>query len=592
MHFDALTLASISTELRQKLLPGRVQQVLLVDDQRIGLEIYASQQRQYLLISASPTDARIHLVTNKLRRGPDAQPPLLLLLRKYVRNAILDTIHQPDPTERVLRLGFEHAEHGSTTLIVELIGRMSNLILTGPGDRILDCVRRVRGDGAGGRNLWPGATYMPPPTQGKLSPLPTPDAKATAELTLLLQQGGRLWRLLVDGVAGISPTLAREIAWRTAGNSQVDAAEVDGARLKEVLNSLWAPIYTNQWEPGVVTDQEQVIGFAPYMLHFTGHFEPTSSMSQAVERLHGADHSSVATGTPQSQKADPYAAQRNSVAAVIRKVRKRLERNLTALQAEEPAPDEAARLRVEAEWLLALSSQIAEGQRQLTIDLGEEQMVITLEQDKTAVQQADGMFKRAAKLERAAEFIPQRRGLLQTDLDFLAQLESDLRFAENQPEIGAVEEELLRAGLVVNRKRTKPSTAQSTAQPLRYLSPDGVAILVGRNARQNEMVTFKMAGPDELWLHAHGAPGAHVVVRTGGQSVSEETLRMAAQLAGYHSGLRGEKAAPISVTTRRFVTRVPGGRTGQVYVRNADTITVPAELPAAVFVSPSKQQER
>ncbi|MCB0092375.1 MAG: NFACT family protein, partial [Caldilineaceae bacterium] len=89
----------------------------------------------------------------KLRRGPDSQPPLLLLLRKYVRNAILDTIVQPDPIERVLRLGFEHAEHGSTTLIVELIGRMSNLILTGPGDKILDCLRRVRAQGEGQRAL-------------------------------------------------------------------------------------------------------------------------------------------------------------------------------------------------------------------------------------------------------------------------------------------------------------------------------------------------------------------------------------------------------------------------------------------------------
>ena len=592
MHFDAITLASINAELNQKLLPGRVQQVLLVDEQSIGLEIYASQQRQYLWLNADPAAARIQLLAEKLRRGPDSQPPLLLLLRKYVRNAILDTIVQPDPIERVLRLGFEHAEHGSTTLIVELIGRMSNLILTGPGDKILDCLRRVRAQGEGQRALWPGAIYAPPPKPAKIEWFDLTDAALAAEFKKMLRQDGKLWRVLVDTLAGFSPTLAREVAWRAAGNSQAAATVADVDKLIQTVRALWQPVQNGHWQPGLVVEDGRAIGFAPYVIHFRGEFAPMPSITQAVARFYEAPHRHAPGVAVAAQSADAYAAQRGAVNAAIGKVRKRLARNLDALAGEEPAPGQVEQMRIQAEWLLALSSQIAEDQQQLDIDLDGQRLTIALDPHKTPVDQAEAMFKRAAKLARAAEFIPQRRAALQADLDFLAQLAVDLHFAENHPEIQAVENELRKAGLINERKRTKTTHAPTSAQPLRYLSPDGLAILVGRNARQNEQVTFSLAGADDLWLHAHGAPGAHVVVRNGGQPVSEETVRMAAQLAGYYSGLRGEKAAPITITTRRFVTRVPSGRTGQVYVRNADTITVAAELPddALLISTPSKSR--
>ncbi|MEZ4661140.1 MAG: NFACT RNA binding domain-containing protein [Caldilineaceae bacterium] len=592
MHFDAITLACVNAELNQKLLPGRVQQVLLVDEQSIGLEIYASQQRQYLLLTADPAAARVHLVPEKLRRGPDSQPPLLLLLRKYVRNAILDTITQPDPSERVLRLGFEHAEHGSTTLIIELIGRTSNLILTGPGAKILDCLRRVRGGDADSRSLWPGAIYSPPPKPDKIEWRAANDAALYAQFEKLLRQEGRLWRALVDGVAGVSPTLAREIAWRATGDSQAAVTDANIGQLVQAFRELWQPVQNGDWQPGLVWEDGQLVGFTPYPIHFRGQFESTPSISQAVARLYGAQRHTAADAVLPRQTADAYAAQRGAVKAAIRKVRNRLARNLDALTGEEPAPGAVEQLRTQAEWLLALSSQIAEGQAQLEIALDEQPLTIALDPHKTPVEQAEAMFKRAAKLARAAEFIPQRRATLQADMEFLAQLEMDLQFAENQPEIQAVENELRKTGLIAQRKRAKVIDAPTSAQPLRYLSPDGLAILVGRNARQNEQVTFKLAGADDLWLHAHGAPGAHVVVRNGGQPVSEETLHMAAQLAGHYSGLRGEKAAPIAVTTRRFVTRVPGGRTGQVHVRNADTITVAAEVPDDAILSPERSKSR
>ncbi|MEZ4831010.1 MAG: NFACT RNA binding domain-containing protein [Caldilineaceae bacterium] len=163
------------------------------------------------------------------------------------------------------------------------------------------------------------------------------------------------------------------------------------------------------------------------------------------------------------------------------------------------------------------------------------------------------------------------------DRAFIEQLQSDLALAENQPEIVSVREELRRRLPAARPKRQR--SAPDRSNPLRFLSPDGFAILVGRNSRQNEIVTFKEANAEDLWLHIRDLPGAHVVIRNGGQPVGEETITAAAQLAAYYSSQRGEQAVPVAVTPRRFVSRMAGGRTGQVYYRNEETRAVAAAKP-------------
>ena len=205
---------------------------------------------------------------------------------------------------------------------------------------------------------------------------------------------------------------------------------------------------------------------------------------------------------------------------------------------------------------------------------------IDLDPRYTPVEQAQRMFKRAGKLDRAASFIPGRQAILQGDLAFLDQLRTDLALAQSQPEIAAVQEELRDAGFIRRRrKHDAPRSGKATSLFLRYLSDDGFPILVGRNARQNEIVTFGEAKADDLWLHVRDMPGAHVVIRSGGRPVSAETLQAAAQLAAFHSRARDERAVAVMVAERRHVNRAPGGRPGLVHVRTSETITVPGEDP-------------
>ena len=584
MHFDALTLAAVQAELSGLLVPGRVQKLLMPDEQSLGLEIYAQGQRHYLLLSAHRQASRVHRVPHRLRRGTERQPPLLLLLRKFVRGARLEAVRQPQPTERILTLHFDHPAQGVSTLVVEPMGRLSNLILLGPGEIILDALRRVPASDQARRVILPRQPYAPPPPQAKLPPLDDGRSGYYQELARILERNDPLWRVLVRHLAGTSPTLAREVAWRATGHPDTPAQDAPILAVIQALQELWEPVRSGAWAPGVALDETgRILAFAPYRLHFLGRFQPTSGISEAVARFYAAQ----AAQGPQEQtspagSSDPYAGQRNRVRQLLRQAEKRVQRQLAALAQDEPRPGEPEELRAQAEWLLALASQIQPGQRELRVDLGpEEQLVIPLDPDRSPVEQAERLFRRAAKLERAARFIPQRRAKLEADLAFLAQLGSDLALAQNQPEIAQVEEELRRAGLLRRERKRRPAKGGATGGPLRFTSPEGFTILVGRNARQNERVTFREAKGEDLWLHVRDAPGSHVVIRSGGRAVSPETVRMAAQLAAYYSSQRGERAVPVAVTRRRFVSRAPGGHPGLVHIRHEETVTVPGELPEA-----------
>ncbi|MCB0190239.1 MAG: NFACT family protein, partial [Caldilineaceae bacterium] len=564
MHFDALTVACVAAELQQTIEGARVQQILAVDEQSLGMELYAQRQRYYLLLTADPKASRVHLVHSKLRRGVTKDSPLLLLLRKYVRGGQLTTIDQPDPTERLLFFHFSHPEHGKTRLVAECITQRANLILINQEDRILDCLRRSWESTGVQRPLMPKQPYQLPPQPEKFAPYPhlaiqVPTVSPT-QFELLLQAGGPLRRLLVSNFAGISPTLAAEVAWRATGSIDGGAEEADATVVAQILYGLWNATATGQWQPGIWLAEDAVAGFAPYEVHGRGEFVATASISVALERYYDAartvaaqpDQETTATGLDSPH--DSYHALRQTVRGLLDQADRRLQRQLAALDADEPAPGEAEQLRLQAEWLLALHNQIEPEQPILEVDLGERTLRIPLIEGKKPVEQAEQMFDRAAKLERAAQIIPERRTKLERDLDYVEQLRLDLEQAENQPEIAAIQQELGTMGLLSTTgqstisKVIRPGSSVGSGQPLRYYSTEGFQIVVGRNARQNEKVTFDIAKGEDLWLHARGAPGAHVVIRSGGQQVSAETIRMAAQLAAYHSKLTGELAATVIVT--------------------------------------------
>jgi predicted ribosome quality control (RQC) complex YloA/Tae2 family protein len=559
MYFDALTLRAIAEELRRDLIGGRVQDVLTLDEHSVGLEIYAGHARHYLLLSADALRPRVYRASAKLRRGTDETSPLLLRLRKELEGAHLMRVEQP-PGERVLALVWEGAAGAPVTLLAECMERRANLVLVANG-LVLECARRVGHDVNRARVTLPGQPYQPPPPQRKL------DAHAVtpAQLAALLDapQHSALSTsaaALVAGLRGISPLAAREAVYRACGR-------VDERPAPEALHAVLAALLV-ETAPSLAWDGEELAAFAPYTLTHLANLrlEHVASASLAVERYDGASAGTFAG-------ADAYAARKQGVRAELDSARARLTRKRDALQREIAQAGELERLRQAGELLLTYAHTVRPGQRELRAAYGpdEPEQVVALDPRLSAVQNAQDYFHRYEKAKSAARDLPARLAVIQADLDYLSQLYADLDLAESFPGIDEVRQALSATGWLSTPPVKRRPVARSG--PLRVVSPAGVVIWVGRNARQNDELTFKRARPDDLWLHVREGPGAHVVIACGGQPVAESALQQAAALAVQHSPRRGETGVAVVVTARRYVRRVPGGRPGLVTYRHERTVS-------------------
>jgi predicted ribosome quality control (RQC) complex YloA/Tae2 family protein len=559
LYFDALTVSAIADELRHTLLDGRVQQVVQVDDLTLGLEVYAQHQRQYLVASAHSQRARVHRTHTKLRRGVDTPMPILLLMRKHVRGGRIVAISQP-PFERILHLEIASAE-SACSLIVETMGRHSNVILCGADGTVMDSVKRVGPRMSRVRPILPGNRYEPPPPQKKLAPTDVSERQLRMML-LDARPAQPVWRALVNGIRGVSPLLAKEIVHRAMGSIETRAEEI--AQITPLLGAydrLMEHVWDHAWEPCVALDEGQPVAFAPYLLTQYRDWEQFETISEAIDRYEEA----VAS-------ADAYGPVRAQVQELLDRARQRAETRRESLERQLIPQEELDRLRLSGEMILSYAHAVRPGQRQLEaqVDVDGPPIVIALDPDKTAVENAQDYFRRYEKSKTATADIPRLLKSARTELAYLDQLATDLSLASNRPDIDEV-----RSALVERGYATRKRGAQiQRGQPLRVTSADGMTILIGRSARQNHEVTFRRAAPDDLWLHAVDVPGSHVVVKASGVAVPGETLRQAAELAAYYSASRGEAGVDVAYTQRRYVRQIKGAGPGMVTYRHEQAIRV------------------
>ncbi len=548
--FDATTLKSVTDELNAKVSHGRIQEVVQLDALAFGFEIYAAHARHYLYVSLHADEARIHLVSGKLRGSGETPSLMLLLLRKYAQGALVDEIRQL-PHERVLQIRLDHATEGISTLIVETIGRYSNLILTDVDGTIIDALKRVPAEINRTRTVLPKQTYAPPPPQSKLNPETLSSADLARELDK--SRGMRLWQTLVKSIAGVSPLLAREIAYRLDGNTE---AFVDPARASSALTILQV-LTQPPWQPTVAFQAQEPVEYAPYVLKQYTDVRQFDSISLAIEAFYGAPES--------------YAAVKETLRTEIAEARDRLVRKRDSLAQSLPALEQVERWREQGELILAYASQIQPGQSTYAAETETGFVEIPLDPKATPVENAQRYFKDYHRAKDALARVPPLLQAAQVDVEYADQMLNDLELAESRAEIDAVVQAAREAGLLsVARARNRAAEAA----PRTLMSRDGLQILVGKNARQNDEITFRRARPDDLWLHTRNVPGAHVVILRGGGEIPASTVEQAAELAAYYSQARGEANVDVIVAPRRNVHRLRGGKPGMVSVRGEEIMRV------------------
>lgn len=547
MHVDFLTLACLRDEL-DRLLGARVQHIMLLDELSISLELYAGR-RYYLLLSAHPQLARILLPSEQPRRGPDVEPPILLLLRKWLRGARMTDVTQP-PWERILIFHFEGAQ-GCCQLIAEIMERYSNLVLVGPDGRVLDAIKRVGPEMNRKRATLPGQPYQMPPPQANRQP------PVAVDWTTLLRSAPPeqpLCSILTSHLLGVSPTLAREIAARATGNSLALVRDADPSAAEKCAAELFAPLINGMWQPHIGLDEHgKIVTWAPYPLVQCSRSEPVATISDAMERFF-TGHTSQ----------DTYATARREVQRAIDAAKHHVKQALANVRAQIPDEREIHWLREAGELLLIHQNMVEQGADQAMLpDYEGALRCITLDPTRSIIENAQIYFHRYRKVMRAAQGLPTRIAELEAEIAYLDQLAVDLRMAQTRAEIDAVREELAEAGWI-----SRPRYTSAAKSGPRHLVIGGFTVYVGRNARQNEEVTFKLASPDDLWLHVRGQPGPHVIIKCGGREVPEHVIEQAARLALNDSAT----TALVDITQRRFVRRMPGGRPGMVVYHNEQTL--------------------
>lgn len=608
MYFDALTLAAVADELRETILGGRIQRVLLTGPLSVGLEIYAHGRRRQLIASAHPQLARVHLVRGKLTRGVEQDTPLLLLLRKYLLGGRIVAIEQP-PLERILLLSIvkpqetrkpedgqgpgADAEAGDeadgdqdapqddasgqlaeepappnrplgpllrSELIIEPQDRRSNLILVDDNNLVLECIKRVTPK-MSSRVMLPRRPYELPPKLEKRDP-----QLATAAGIEALAAGGEkdLARALVGAYRGVSPQVAREVSFRAIGRP---TAKLDEPLPAYTIAARLRELFTTPWQPSLAPGPEGPAAYAPYLIGHLPGAALQESIGAALEQFYAA-----------REQLSGHQQRRDALAQQLAAARERLARRRDQIAGELEKARELEQLRWEGEMIFAFLHELRPGQAELMV----EGQRIALEPRRSPIEQAQERFKAYDKAKSALAGLPERLAAADAHLSGLDQLAALLAISDEYDQIEQLAQEAEELGYL--REHPDPATARRRkrtlkAPALQLTSSDGFPIYVGRSARQNEEVTFRIGRSEDTWLHVRTIHGAHVIVRSGGRELPERTLEEAAGLAAYFSQARDEPLVEVDLCRRALVRKVPGGPVGLATYRAERTLRVAPRRP-------------
>lgn len=590
--YDALTISAIVDELSTELEGARIQRLAHSDALTIVLELYAGRKRRWLTLSADHDNARALLGSKSGERDADHVSPLLLLLRKYARGGQIVAVSQPRH-ERIIQfsiakimgnlddddgdIGDDASEPDivCSELIIEIMGRRSNVMLLDDEGRIREAVKRVPASMSRVRPILPGKPYLPPPPQDKLDPL-----RAGGDTLYAASRSGtgKLDRWLVGQFVALSPLLAREILFRAAIEPEATVADLsseDTARIASATRGVFVPLETSEWQPYLYEFEDGGAEFSAIELRSLTSADAITSVPQPTV-LEAAEQAWQLGPAAAPGRGDRHAVRRDRILTEIDSARERVQQRLRSLEQQQERSEDGERLRETGDLIYAYVWMIEPGQTELTTPEG---TVIKLDPTLTASENAQEYFERYRKAQSASEQIPEMVASTRQQLAYLDQMRSMVNLSTGYDEIEAARQEWTEyaettPGVTRASRNRGARPAASARKPRQYRTAGGDTILVGRTGQQNDAVTFSIASPDDLWLHARDQPGAHVIIRPASAEASQESIEAAAQLAAHYSNGRNSTTVPVDVTQRRHVRKIKGGGPGMVTYRNEYTLQV------------------
>ena len=545
MAFDAYFLTAVLQEIRDKATGARIEKIHQPSRDTVLLLLKCQGGREKLLLAANPASPRLHL-TNESPENPAEPPMFCMLLRKHLSGARLSSVTQP-PMERLAVFTFdcidELGDPVQKKLIAELMGRTCNIYLLGSDNRIIDCLRRIGIDDHIKRPALPGLYYQEPEPVCKTDPRTlTPEDY----LHLLSLPGADLLcDRLMDTLGGLSPLVCREAALYAMGDTQ---ARLENGNIEEISRKL-AEFFSKNLEnpqPYYTTDRDgtpKQYAFCPILEY--GECLTASSFGSLLDACY----------TLRDRK-DAMRQKGQAIRKTVSNLLSRTVRKMAVQEKELSATYDRERLRQLGDIVTANLHRINRGQTVLT-----------------AEDFYDEEIKDYARMKNAEKELTHQIALGQQETEYLRSVLEELERAESESELEEIRRELQDGGYL-RQESGKKKMKQAKLSPLRFESTDGYPIYVGRNNRQNEELTFRLARKDDIWLHAQKVHGSHVIISCGGTQPPDDTVTQAAQLAAYYAETAGGQNIPVDVTPVKQVKKPPNAKPGMVIYHTYRTVIV------------------
>lgn len=538
MSFDGFFLHHMVEELRRELVNGRIQKINQPFEQELVLQIRSNRQSHRLLLSAHPVFGRIQL-TQTTFENPAQPSTFIMVLRKYLQGALIESIEQVE-NDRIVEITVsnknEIGDHIQATLIIEIMGKHSNILLVDKSShKILEVIKHVGFSQNSYRTLLPGSTYIAPPSTESLNPFTIKDEK--------------LFEILQT-----QETTAKNLQSLFQGLGRDTANELENILVSDKL-STFRNFFSQETKPCLTETSFSPVPFANRV------GEPVTSLSDLLDTYY-------------KDKAERDRVKQQA-SELIRRVENELQKNRHKLKKQEKellATDNAEEFRQKGELLTTFLHQVPNDQDQVILDNYYTNQPITIALDKalTPNQNAQRYFKRYQKLKEAVKYLTDLIEETKATILYLESVETVLNQAGLE-EIAEIREELIQTGFIRRRQREK---IQKRKKPEQYLASDGKTIIyVGRNNLQNEELTFKMARKEELWFHAKDIPGSHVVI-SGNLDPSDEVKTDAAELAAYFSQGRLSNLVQVDMIEVKKLNKPTGGKPGFVTYTGQKTLRV------------------
>ena len=557
MAFDGITIAALTSELNHTLLGGRVYKIAQPETDELLLTIKTGSGQYRLLLSADASLPLVYL-TDKNKPSPMTAPGFCMLLRKHLQNARIVKITQPG-LERCIHITMEHLDEMGDLcqkdLILELMGKHSNLIFCNDQSVIIDSIKHVSAAVSSVREVLPGRTYFLPETQGKKDPLTLSREDFIQVLTAKAQP---VYKAIYTSLTGLSSATSQEICHRAGVDSDRPVTALTAAEsesLWQSFESFLSMIREDTFAPCIAYENGVPAEFAPYPL--TMYNEQTRVSYDSISKVLEHYYEEKATVTRIRQKSTDL---RRIVATALERNVKKYDLQLHQMQDTEKRD----KFKIYGELINTYGYGVEPGSKSMQAFnyYTNEEITIPLDETLSPSENAQHYFEKYNKLKRTYEALSVLTQEVKAEIEHLESISNALDIAMQEEDLVQIREELIESGYI--RRKGGNKKIKITSKPFHYISSDGFHIYVGKNNYQNDELTFKFATGNDWWFHAKKMPGSHVVVKSENQELPDRTFEEAARLAAFYSKGKQQDKVEVDYLQKKNVKKPAGAKPGFV----------------------------